>query len=695
MTPPDNLASDPPLSRPQFQRTDVAILTTLFIGTIVLYARTATFGFVNFDDFNYISNNPYIKLGFTWAGIRWALTTGRPLYWHPLTWLMYLFMTSVFGLHPGPLHVPNFILHAASASLLFCFLLRSTRQRWPAAVAAALFAWHPLRVESVAWISETKDALAGCFCMLTLLLYARYADRRTWKLYAAVTVSYLLALTAKPTAVTLPIALLLLDYWPLRRPLTWRLLAEKIPWLILAGLAAFLAYHFQESNGALNLDAIIPLPVRMENATVSTILYLARNIFPHRLAVFYPHPAMIGRVIPLWQWGGSIVLILIFTILAVAYRKIAPFVCVGWLWFLGTLVPMIGIIQAGEQAMADRHSLIPSIGLIVAAVWTIAALSHGRRLLTPWLTVVTASILVVAWIASWIQIGYWRNSETLFTQADANTPENYIARAILASDMLDSPGDHSRALALARSAVQICPLVPSTHHTLALALEDQEKYHEAFPEYEAAIRLDPYSWRIRCDFGGLLVQMGRDQDAIGQFRRAIQLNSQNAEVRHDLAMSLASDGKEDQAIVEWEGAVAVDPKFGPAQGWLAVALERKGDRAGAVEHFWAAINNGERRPAWLTELAWLLATDPYSTADQIRQSLTYAQEACDKTHRSDAKALDALAAALARSGQFDLAAAAAQQGIDAANAAKQPPLAKAIQTRMMLYSAGQPYLAAQ
>jgi tetratricopeptide (TPR) repeat protein len=657
--------------------------------TAALYARSVLFGFINFDDGHYISENLHLQLGFTPLGIRWAFTTLYFCNWHPITWLVYLADTSIFGLRAGPLHAINFCLHAANAVLLFQVLWQLTGKRWPAAVIAALFAWHPLRVESVAWISETKDVLAGLFFLLTLLAYRRYVQRPGWLRYAVVAVMYALALMSKPSVVTLPFALLLLDYWPLRRS-RWLILSlEKLPLLLMTAGASALIYRAQLVSGALELEHTIPFSVRIANAFVSLGLYFSKTFWPTRLTIFYPHPFLAGIPIPLWRVALSAGVLLVITAWVVHYRRSRPYLIVGWLWFLGTLLPSIGLIQAGEQSMADRYSYLPDMGLLIAVVFLAADLLP-KQVFFP--AAVAACIALC--IATEIQLTYWNSSVVLFTQSNQLMPRNFEAQAILAFELLHA--DHpDQALPLAQSAVDICPIVPAPYHILGLALQAVGRQHEAVLALTSAHRLDPYDPSICNDMGALLLEMGFNAHAQLWFRKAIDLDPLLVAARQNLAMSLAADGKMDEAIAQWRDAVQTNPKFGAAQGWLAVALERQGDRTGAVEHFSAAINDDERRPEWLAELAWLLATDPHSTTDQIQQALKYATEACEKTHNTDAKALDSRAAALARLTRFNDAVATAQQAIDAANATHDPALAKAIETRMMLYRAGEPFIAAK
>ncbi len=675
---------------PRTVSADWCIAGVLLVGTALLYGRTVGFDFVNFDDFQYFANNAFLRLGLSWAGIRWAFTASNP-YWHPLTWLVYLTVAQLGGRGPGVAHGVNAGIHAVSAALLFLFLRRATGFRWRCAIAAAIWAWHPLRVESVAWISETKDVLAALFWMLTLLAYLRYVRKSGAANYALVTVIYLLDLAAKPTVVTLPLNLLLLDYWPFERfgRDVGRVVLEKIPWLAMAGTISAVAYRNQKVGGALSLDKIIPLTIRLENALISFMLYLWHTVWPAGLAIFYPHPFTIGRTIPWWQWGGSLLILSTITLAVFAWRKRQPAALVGWLWFIGTLVPMIGIVQAGTQGWADRHSLIPSIGLVVALVWIFASLMRFKPGLAG---VLAACILLVELSLTWRQIGFWRNSETVFAHADAVTDENYLAKSMLAEEYAADKERWPAALALAQAADAICPHVIFPHQALAIVYDAEGKYHEALREYHRAVQIEPNNWLIRADLGDLMVKMNRTQDAIARYNEAIDLAPEQIQPRHNLAICLAFSGKLDEAFAQWQRIVREVPQFGPAQGRLAEILQQRGDRAGAVEHFRAAIADGEHNPAWEQNLAWLVATDPSSTSQQAQDVVAIARDACDRTGNSDPLALDALAAALARCGRYDDAVAAANRAIDRANAMHQPQLAKAIESRKMDYTAGRPYL---
>jgi Tfp pilus assembly protein PilF len=701
-----------PIARSHDRHVIALSVALLIAGTIALYARTAHFGFVDYDDAEYTFGNPRLLAGLSWTGIRWAWTSTYFCNWHPMTWLAYLSVTSLRGINAaGTFHVLNFLIHALNAGLLCVVLWRLTGARRASFIAAALYAWHPLRVESVAWISETKDVLSGLFLLLTILAYAGYAARPSAWRYLLVTVLLVLGLASKPSVVTLPAVLLLLDFWPLERgarvsPLSsdashrrddgaskWAcLILEKLPWLCLALVVSGLSYHAQKLGGTTSMNAVIPPTARVENAVISIANYVAKTFWPTGLAVFYPHPYLIGKTIPAWQLLLAASFLLLVTIAAVIYHRSIPFLFVGWFWFLGMLLPMLGLMQVGEQAMADRYTYLPAIGLIIAIVWTLKRFTMQPPAPMP----LRATALLVALAAivgcvtmSWSQIGYWRDSQALFDHARQVTQRNYLAKSLLA--MADvTAGNGGAALPIAREAVADNPNLALTHHALAKALQQTGDYDAALLEYRRAVQLEPRLAQLRNDVGGLLVEMKHDELAIEQFSLAIKFDPLYAAAHNNLGNALAEVGRIDDAAPHWERALQLDPNLTAAHGWLATALERRGDRQGAIAHFRAAYAAGERRPQWMADLAWLLATDPRSARQDAAMAVQLATEASE-AQPDQPLLLDTLAAAHARNGQIDDAIATAERAAHLATAAGQPALAKTIQSRMMIYRAGHPY----
>jgi tetratricopeptide (TPR) repeat protein len=399
---------------------------------------------------------------------------------------------------------------------------------------------------------------------------------------------------------------------------------------------------------------------------------------------------LIGVSIGALHWIAAGLFLILISAVVVQQRRARPYLLVGWLWFLVTLLPVIGLLQVGDQAMADRYSYLPSIGLVVALVWFVDDWVGHSKALRWTIGTATAAILSALFVSSAIQIRYWRDTKTLFTHANSVTDRNYLARTTLAYALIKSPEHREEAIQLARSAVEICPERPYPHHVLAAVLEEQGQYPEALSQYQAALKEDPFDALTHSDLGGLLVKMGRDDRAIKQFTIAIDLDPSKSEARHNLAIVLANHNHLDEAITQWKQAIRYDPQDGEIQGWLAEALRVHGDRAGAIKHYRAAFAAGERNPTWESNFAWFVATDPGSSDDELEQAVSVSKDAVDQT--GQAMALDAMAAALARTGRFDDAADAAQRAIVVAKAQGKLPLANEIQLRLNAYRAGRSYL---
>ncbi len=430
-----------------FERPDLLILLGLAVVTFGIYAQVIGHRFITLDDLTYIEENPMVNRGVTLAGLAWAFTTFHAGNWHPLTWIAHMIDSQLFGMFAGGHLLVNALIHAANTLLLFWFLLRTTHARWSSALVAALFALHPLHVESVAWASERKDTLSTFFGLLSLIAYVRYAEAPSIRRYAWVAITLALGLLAKPMLVTWPFVMLLLDYWPLgrfrsvasalrcrnvelqnRRTSTWRggsvvrsLIIEKIPLFALVAASAVVTSVAQSHGGAVRTFTEFPIALRLSNALVSYAKYLLLAFWPNDLAVFYPFPK---AGIPAWQIIGAALLLIGITAFCFFQRKIRPYLIVGWLWFLGTLVPVIGLVQVGGQTMADRYFYIPSIGLFIAIVFGLADIAERRRV-APWLSAAIANVvlLVLATLTN-AQIHRWSDSFTLFKHALAVAPPN-------------------------------------------------------------------------------------------------------------------------------------------------------------------------------------------------------------------------------------------------------------------------------
>lgn len=691
--------------RHRLGRNDRIWLSVLALVTFSLYFRTHGFNFIDYDDTTYLMHDWHIRQGLTWANLRWAMTAEHGGNWYPLTLLIDLGLTSLFGQSAGAFHITNALLHSANVALLYVFLRRTTGFIAPALIAAALWGWHPLRVESVAWASELKDVLCGLFWLLCLLAYVNYRRKPTIRKYLVVAGFLLLALMSKSMAVTLPAVLLLLDYWPLGRAtdpmrpaaaqssVQWwlRRILEKVPLMLLSVGACIMALYTQRASGAMAPPHIFTWHLRWTNALLSFVTYIGKTLWPSHLGLIYSHPAMLGTTIPAYQWIAAAGLLLLVTALVFWQRHARPYLVTGWLWFLGTLVPVVGFVQVGEQAHANRYTYLPSIGLLVAIVWLGWGWIAPRQILRKCVIAAAGAICAALAVATVIQVGYWHDSIVLFDHSNRVIPNNYLARCILSVEA-SAIGHNDQALSLARSAVEVCPQSELTHSTLGQALQAQGQFKEALKEFIVAGRLNPVKAELRENMGDVLVKLKRDSDAMVQYNLSIRFGPHRAGVRNKLAILLIAANKYDQAIAQWHEAIRLEPGNGVYRGWLGEALWLHGDRRGAAEQYWAAVSAGEHNPEWESNLAWFVATDPHTTFDQARQVIPIAQDACDRTGNNQPVALDALAAALARAGRFDEAATQARLAIQHAQAAGQTALVRAIEARLAGYQSGQAFI---
>ncbi len=475
----------------------------LVLMTVAAYMGVLQCGFVNYDDELYVTNNPHLTAGFTLGNVRWMLTTLTAGNWHPLTWLSFLLDAQILGIQPAGFHATNLILHVLGSVMLFLVFNDITLAQWRSAFVAALFALHPLHVESVAWVSERKDALSTFFWMLTMLAYARYArDSTSRRKYALVLAAFLLGLMSKPMLVTLPFVLLLLDYWPLARfgagehPFKeWRkLIVEKIPLFIMAIIFCGIAYYAQKSEGYMTSLKNMPSPFRVGNAAFAYSWYVKKMFWSSGLTVFYPHP---GRSLAGADIAGALVFLACIT-LAVFYERCRkPYLLVGWLWYLGTLVPVIGIVQVGAQAMADRYTYIPLIGLFIMVSWGLTELVERWRI-PPAARAGGACVALIALGAiTSMQVTYWRDSTTLFRHALEVTQRNWLAHQNLAV-ALQNQGKINEAIAEYSQCLSISPGYAKAHHNLAHCLAKQGKWKQAADHYSKALQFKP-GWKSAQD----------------------------------------------------------------------------------------------------------------------------------------------------------------------------------------------------
>jgi hypothetical protein len=489
--------------------------------TLAVFWKTGENGFLTYDDDGYVTNNAMVRAGLTGRGLLWAFTAIHEANWHPLTWLFHMVDCQLFGLDPRGHHLTGLGFHVLNTLLLFFLLRRLTSLPWRSAAVAALFALHPLHVESVAWVAERKDLLATLFFLLALFAWQRYAERPCARRYLAVLLLFVCGLLSKPMVVTLPLVLLCLDGWPLNRfgrVAMSRLLAEKLPFLLLSAASGIVTIVAQRRGDALTTLAEIPLADRLANAPVAYLRYLGRMCWPTDLAVFYPYPHL-SR----WEPVAALLLLAAVTAAAVRLRRPAPWLLWGWLWFLVTLVPVIGIIQVGEQSMADRYTYLSLIGPFVAIVWGTAELSRPWRRRLPLLAAATAVILTLLGLGTRRQLDYWHDSTTLFTHAVEASPGNFLALnnlgTIAASQGRTAEGDD-----YFRAALRANPRYAHAWYNLGVSLSDAGRLVEATAHFSEAVRLRPSFAEAHFNLGICLGRQGRLAEAADQFAETVRLN---------------------------------------------------------------------------------------------------------------------------------------------------------------------------
>lgn len=563
--------------------------------------------FISLDDLDYITKNIHVTTGLTKGNFVWAFTNSYQSNWHPLTWLSHMADCQLYGLDPRGHRLTNVLFHAINTVLLFLLLLKITGARWQSAFVAALFALHPLHVESVAWIAERKDVLSGMFWMLTLLGYAYYAERPNFKRYLLTLFAFALGLMAKPMLVTLPVVMLLLDYWPLKRtalieakagdsgqtpgktkaikfPL---LIIEKIPFFVLAAASSAITIYAQKSGGAVIPMKAVPAAFRSVNASISYVTYIGQMFWPARLAVFYPLPFNLT----IWQGLAAGALLLAVTVGAVMLARKAPYFLTGWLWYLITLLPVIGFIQVGLQARADRYTYLPLIGIFIIIAWGVPALLATWKHRKGALTVLAAIILLACALATRHQVAFWESDLTLFRHAADVTNNNYVAYKILGYDFL-SQKKYDEAASNFSEALRSTPEGKDAEALsgMGFCLMALGKTDEAIAFFQKAINIKPDHINALLGLGNSFLRIGRVDDAIGQFSKAAEIDPNRADVQYSLARALGERGRTNEAIQHFEAALQLDPDLAEAHYDLGVSLLRVGRLDEAIYHFEEAVS---------------------------------------------------------------------------------------------------------
>ena len=606
---------------------------SLTLATLIAFWQVKHCDFINYDDQAYVNKNSHIQNGLTIDGIRWAFTTGYQGNWHPLTWMSHMLDVELFGLRPWGHHLTNLLLHIANTLLLFFVFQRMTRVFWQSTFVAALFALHPLHVESVAWVAERKDVLSALFWMLTMGAYCFYVERPNLLRYLTILLLFILGLMAKPMLVTLPFVLLLLDYWPLRRfdqersnqeiqtklsksassdnqkrksrkgvatiiekevkPQTsvtseyrWEiirhLLWEKTPFFAMAAISSLVTYITQQGVGAVQSIQILPLSGRISNALVSYIAYIGKTIWPNNLAYFYPYPKFWQP----WQVLGAALVVIAITLLIILNAKRFQYLTVGWLWYIGTLVPVIGFVQVGSQARADRYTYIPLIGLFIMTVWGIPVLLKKWRYRNKVLIASSTLTLSGLFIVTWIQVGYWQNSLTLSDHALKVTNYNYAAYCNR-GNAYKNLGNYSQAIVDYDKAIELDPAIAEAYYCRGNAYVALGNEKQAIEDYDRAIEINPTIAEAYINRAYIYVTHGNEKQAIEDANRAIEINPTIAEAYIIRGNAYKGIGNDNQAIVEFDRAIEINPKF-------AKAYNNRGNTYASLGNYKQAILDYDR-----------------------------------------------------------------------------------------------------
>ncbi len=742
------------------------ICVGLALLSLAVYSRLLTCDFIDFDDPDYVTENQHVLDGLTLNGFAWAFRSTHAVNWHPLTWISHMADCQVYGLSPGGHHFSSLLLHMANTLLLFGVLRRLTGALWRSALVAALFAWHPLHVESVAWVSERKDVLSAFFWFLALGAYGRYAEKSKVQgpksevrgFYLLALLFFVLGLLSKPMVVTLPFVLLLLDYWPLQRSpelsersvaVPWsKLVWEKLPFFLLAAVASFVTFSVQKSGGAVNSLEHLSFSQRVINALVAYALYLGKMIWPDRLAYIYP----LRFSWPVWQVLLALGLLIAVTMLAVLFRRTRPYLLVGWLWFVGTLVPVIGLVQVGAQSMADRYTYVPLIGIFIMLVWLAGEVACRRQEYRRFVWVGAFLVLAGCLARTWSQAGVWRNGQTLCTHALAVTARNYVAHVGLGI-ALGKLGRDEDALAEYKTALEIAPNDPSAlankghlfkrqgrldeaiaafqaalsfrpadaglHYDLANALVARGRLAEAVEHYLASLRLDPDAADAHNNLGAVLVRLGQSTEAIEQFEAALKAQSNFPEAEDQLGSELQRLNRLDEARVHLAQAVRLRPDLVHARLKLGLLLAQQSHFDEAKAQLGRVTELEPLNSAAWYNLAAVLAAQgrweeaaqdfgkvtelkpqdadaharrgaALAQAGQREPAITEYERAAELTAHREPRILAGLDQAYASAGRFEEALAIAQQAQAAAKALNQPALAEEAAQRLERYRAGKP-----
>jgi len=682
-------------------RPDILICLFLVIAIIAVYWQVRNYPFVNYDDRPYVTQNQYVQDGLTVKSIGWCFTAVHSSNWHPLTWLSHMLDCQIYGMNPGQHHLTNVLFHILNTLLLFFVFKRMTKDLWQSGFVAALFALHPLHVESVAWVAERKDVLSTFFWIMTLWSYTRYVERSGFDRYLPVLLFFILGLMAKPMLVTLPFVLLLLDYWPLNRfqfkrsgygnkseqglfPLA--LIWEKIPLFVLSAASSVVTYLAQKSSGAVSPLFAIPFYIRIANAAVSYASYIGKMIWPNNLSVFYPYP----KDILLWKIIGASFLFVAISVFVFMTLKTKPYFAVGWLWYIGTLVPVIGLVQVGLQAMADRYTYVPLIGIFIIVAWGVPDLVSKWRYKRSGLVAITTVVLAILMITSRFQVGYWSNSTTLFEHAINVTVDNSVAHVNL-GEALAEHGDTEAAVRHFYKALRIKPDLVAPLLNLGVTLREKGKIDEAVNHFLKILRFKSDCVEAYYELGDTLKKKGDFAGAVKYYLEAIQIKPDQAKLYNNLGAMLAYQNKRKEAIGYFYKALQIDSNYAGAYYNLGKIFTNQGRIKEAILNYRQALIIHPDMTETLYNLSWILACCEHGKYRNGEEAVRLAEQLCRLTQYNQPLAIDALAAAYAETGRFNDAVLTAKKALKLALDNGPEELAVGLKKRLELYQKGLPY----
>ena len=683
-------------------RLDVWISLFLVVSILYVYWHVKNFEFINYDDNLYVTDNYHVQAGLTLENIRWSLTATQASNWHPLTWFSHMLDCQIYGIDPGHHHMTNVLLHILNSLLLFFIFKRISKSRWKSTFIAALFALHPLHVESVAWVAERKDVLSTFFFMLTLWSYSRYVESSRFDRYLLLILFYILGLMAKPMLVTLPFVLLLFDYWPLRRfqlkspdnenatiqrSFYFGLIREKIPLFLLSAASCVVTYLVQKSGGAVDSLSKIPLHERIANALVSYVSYIGKMLWPHNLAVLYPYQ----KSIPMWKIAGAGFLLVMISVYVFRMLKSKPYLVVGWLWYLGTLVPVIGIVQVGSQALADRYTYVPLIGIFIMITWGISdwvSKSHYGKI---GLFTVAACILSILMTTSRLQVKYWSNSIALFDHAINVTGANCNAQLNL-GEALAAQGKIEKAVGHYKTALKIKPDLAGAHLNMGVYFRKEGKLDDAINHFSKVLHGKSDDAAVaQCELADTLEKKGDSSRAVKHYLEAIKIRPGYAKAYNNLGVILASQNKVKAGIVFLSKALQINPNYSGAHFNLGKIYFNLNDHEKAIFEYKKALQFDPNMIQALYHLSWILATHEDKKYRNGKEAVKLATRLCKITQFNQPLALDALAAAYAETGKFNEAVLTAEKAYKMALAQGPETLVLGLEQRLKLYRNKMPY----